>query len=473
MKIATEVLVIGAGSAGLSALRQVQKYTSDYRMVDHGPLGTTCARTGCMPSKVLISIARDFHRRNFYESQGILGGESLRCNLPRVLERVRSLRDQFAGGMEKSTLKLAGEKLIRGTASFLTPNEIQVGDDVIKTGRTIIATGSKPVFPEAWLPFRDKILTSENFFEQEDLQGRIGVIGLGAIGLELGQALSRLGLEVTGFDMLESIGGLTDPEVQKAAGKILGEELPLYLGAGASVYPEGDGLRVEAGEISIEVDKIIASLGVVPNVGSLGLEKLGVPLDRKGLPSFNPRTMQVEDLPVFIGGDVNGCRPILHEALDEGFIAGRNAGQNKAERYCRRIPAQIVFTDPSIAIVGAARDQLPVDSFVTGSADFSRQSRARIEERNSGILHLYADKSDGRLLGSEMLVPDAEHLAHQFGLALQHELTVHELLQMPYYHPTIEEGLRTALRDAAGKIKNPSRHDEMALCESSPEDPLC
>ncbi|MFH1964047.1 MAG: dihydrolipoyl dehydrogenase [Acidobacteriota bacterium] len=473
MGIKTDIVVIGAGSAGLSALRQVQKFTDSYVMIDPGPLGTTCARVGCMPSKVLISVAKDFHRRHGFPVRGIEGGEGLSCNIPVVMKHVRSLRDRFAAGMEKSTLKLAGKKLIKGRASFVSPTEVQVGSELYEAKRVVIAAGSHPAIPRAWMPFRDRILTSEDIFEQQDLPQKIGIIGLGAIGLELGQALSRLGLEIAGFDMAESIGGLTDPAVNSSALDILGRELPLYVGEAAEVEPEGDGLRVTAGKTGLHVDKIIASLGVIPNTEGLGLENLGIELNDRGLPPFNPLTMQVADLPVYIGGDINGCRPILHEALDEGFIAGQNAGQDASDCFCRRTSLRIVFSDPSIVGVGSAFSKLNPGSFVTGKSDFSSQSRAMVEGRNAGLLHIYADKQTTRLLGAEMIVPDGEHLGHTLSQAVQQELTVSEVLQMPFYHPTIEEGLRSALRDAAVKSADKYKPGELTLCGSCPEDPVC
>lgn len=469
----TEVLIIGAGSAGLSALRQVQKFTDSYIMADPGPLGTTCARVGCMPSKALISIAKDFHRRLSFPARGIRGGAELSCSIPVVMKHVRSLRDMFAAEMEETTLKLAGDKLVRGRAFFLSPHEIQVGPETYETGSVIIATGSRPAIPKGWMRFRDRILTSEDIFEQRDLPKKIGVIGLGAIGLELGQALSRLGLDITGFDMADKIGGLTDPSINRAALEILGKEFPINIGEPAEIEPDGDGLRVSSGEISLHVDKIFASMGAIPNTRDLGLENLGLELDNRGLPPFNPRTMQVADLPVFIAGDVNGCRQILHEALDEGFIAGRNAGNISAGCFCRRTSFRIVFSDPSIAGAGISFDKLAPGSFVTGTSDFSVQSRAMVEGRNAGLLHIYADKQTTRLLGAEMIVPDSEHLGHILSLAVQSEHTISDVLQMPFYHPTIEEGIRSALRDAAAKAADRYKPGELTLCESCPEDPVC
>ena len=113
-----DVAIIGAGSSGISALRQIKKHTNNFLLLDQAPLGTKCARVGCMPSKALISVAKDFHRRRVFQKQGILGGDNLVIDMPAVLSHVRKLRDRFTNGMEQTTKELAGDKLIIGKAKI-------------------------------------------------------------------------------------------------------------------------------------------------------------------------------------------------------------------------------------------------------------------------------------------------------------------------------------------------------------------
>jgi len=475
MQEKVDVTIIGAGSAGLSALRQVQKYTDNYIMVDHGPLGTKCARIGCMPSKVLISVAKDYHRRSVFDSEGIRGADQLKADIPAVMRHVRSLRDRFASAMVTATKHRAGDRLITGKAEIIAPNHLRVGDKEIETDSIIIAAGARPKVPDDWRVFGDRILTSDNIFEQEDLPRRIAVVGLGPIGLELGQSLSRLGLEITGFDMIESVGTITDPEINSEYLRILRKEFPIHLGAAVELREKNQSLLVKGPDVETIVDAAIVAAGVQPDLRGLGLENLGITLDKRGMPSFNADTMQIADLPVFIAGDTNGCRPILHEALDEGYIAGRNSSSNKAECYCRRTPLTIVFSDPEIALVGWTREQLENDkkTFVVGRADFAQQSRAKLEMRNQGLLHIYVDSKTAEILGAELICPGGEHLAHQLALAGQQKLSIFDVLQMPFYHPTIEEGLRTALQDAAKQLSDRHKSPALSLCGNCPETPLC
>lgn len=446
-----DVAIIGAGSAGLSALRVVRKLTDNFVFINDGSYGTTCARVGCMPSKTLVEAANAFHRRKALEAFGVGGADGLTVDIPAVLRRVRRLRDGFVAGMLKLTDELKDHS-IAGRARFLEPQVLAVGERRVHAKKIIIATGSRPVVPKEWAAFGARMLTSDDLFEQEALPSRMAVIGMGGIGSEIAQALARLGIEITGFDAAGHIAGLSDTHVNRQAVALLRTEFTMHLGQAAEPVIEGERIRVRAGNESVVVDKMLVALGRRPNIDQMDLENLGVELDEHGVPPFNSSTMQIAGLPVYIAGDANRRFPLLHEALDEGYIAGYNALRNEPVCFERRAPLAIIFTDPGIAIVGQSYTELKEDEIVIGEVDFSSQARARMAEINHGLLRVYADKSSGRLLGAEMCAPQGEHLAHLLALAVQRKLTVRELLGMPFYHPVLEEGLRTALRDAAGKL---------------------
>ena len=182
------------------------------------------------------------------------------------------------------------------------------------------------------------VLTTDTFFELEELPDSVAVIGLGVIGLELGQAMARLDIKVAGFDALENIAGLDDEVVNRTAVDTLGKEFPLHLGQPATISESGDKLLVSAGDVSVEVDAVLASLGRRPNLDRLALENLGQPLDQRGLPEYNPNTMQIGDTSVFFAGDINGDLAILHEAGEEGRIAGLNAASDTIRAFRRKTP---------------------------------------------------------------------------------------------------------------------------------------
>ncbi len=450
MKVDT--VIVGAGSAGLSALREVRRYTDDFLLINDGHWGTTCAAVGCMPSKALIEAANAFHRRHALDDFGIRGGESLRADIPAVLARVRKMRDGFVKGPQSVPAEL-GERAIAGRARLKGPGRLDVNGEQIDARAIILAPGSRPIVPGAWSDFGDRILTTDSLFEQTDLPPRIAVIGMGAIGVEIAQALARLGLEVAGVDAAEGLAGIDDAQVLAAFHPLLAAEIALHLGTSAELAPEGDAIRVRTQNASVTVDAVLAAVGRRPNIDTLGLETLGVPLDDKGMPQIDPATLRIGNLPVFLAGDANAYRPLLHEAADEGHIAGRMAAPDAAgDGLCRRTPLSIVFGAPQVARVGPPLSQLKDRDIASGTVDFSRQARARMAQTASGLLRVHADRATGQLLAAEMCVPSAEHLAHLLALAIERELTVADMLAMPFYHPVLEEGLRGALRDLAREV---------------------
>lgn len=445
-----DVIIIGAGSAGLAAVRQVRKQTERFLLINDGPYGTTCARVGCMPSKALIEAANAFHARHQAEAFGIRGSAGLSIDATAVMQRVRALRDRFVRGTLKATDALAARS-IPGRARLIGPGEVAVAQQIFRARRIIIATGSTPVVPEAWQALGDRLLTTDSFFDEATLPARIAVIGLGAIGIEMAQALARLDVDVHAFGKSARLAGISDPLVNAALRDSLGEEFAIHTGHEVHLSRTPSGVRVRAGSVDVEVDRALVAIGRKPNLEGLGLETLGITLDQRGMPPFDRNTMQIADLPVFIAGDANADAGLLHEAADEGFIAGVNAVGTEPTCFQRRTPLAIVFSDPGVAAVGQRFSGLDTDRCLIGSVDFSSQGRALTAQRNKGLLRVYASTDDARLLGAEMCAPAAEHMAHLLALAISRELTVHDLLAMPFYHPVLEEGLRTALRELAAK----------------------
>ena len=459
-----DVAIVGAGTAGLAALREVRQRTDDFVIVNKPPYGTTCARVGCMPSKTLIAAANAFHARVKLDTFGIRGADSMSVDIPAVLARVRTLRDDFVAGVLKSTEDL-GERSIAGHARLDGPNRLIVDDRVIEARQIVLAPGSSPIVPKPWQALSDRIYTTDTLFEAKDLPRRIGVIGLGAIGAEMAQALARLGIEIHAFDGADQMAGISDHKVADIVRKSLGEEFAIHLGVEVDLASATDGIEIRWGDNSVEVDRVLVAVGRRNNVQDLGLESLGVPLDDRGMPTVDPQTMRIGDTSVLLAGDANGIRPILHEGADDGHIAGLNATRNVPVRLVRRTAMSITFCTPEIAAIGKKAADLDLDDCLTGEVDFSSQGRARTMQENCGLLRIYATRADGRLLGAEMAAPAAEHLAHLLALAIDQDLTVHDLLRMPFYHPTLEEGLRTALREIARELP-PCGISDLAGCGS-------
>lgn len=448
-----DVAIIGSGTSGLNAMGQVRRAGKSFVLINGGEPGTTCARVGCMPSKAFIQVAEDFHRRKVLSRHAIEGGDGLSVDIEAALEHTRNLRDIFVDRVLGGTTDDLGDEFIEDYAEFVAPNRLKVGDEEIEANAIVIATGSTPIVPEAWKALGERIVTTDGFFELEQLPASMAVIGLGVIGLELGQTLSRLGVDVTGIDALETLSGLTDPLVNQSAIDVIGADMPLWLGQQAELSAEGDKLRVKTADYDIVVDKALVSIGRRPNFDRLRLDRLGVALDQRGLPAYDPQTMQVEDLPVYLAGDINGDMPILHEAGEEGKIAGYNAAKGVPTRFERKAPLAITFCDPNIVTAGARWSELKDrDDVVTAEMPMGPVGRALIMAKNKGVIRLYAEKSTGLVLGGAMIAVKGESLGHLLAWIVQQKLTVEQALQLPYYHPVIEEALQGALNNLLGEV---------------------
>jgi len=341
-----EVAIIGAGSAGLYCMGQVKRFTDNFVLIDGGELGTTCSRVGCMPSKVMIQIAEDFHRRTIFNREGIEGKEHLSVNIEDAMEHVQDMRDTFVDRTLSHSIDMMPEgQLIESNVHFIDANTLETDDgDFIKAKKIIIATGSRPIIPASWAEFADSIYTSDEIFEQDELPESIAVIGLGVIGLEIGQSLSRLGTKVTGIDQQTIISGIDDPAVNQTAIEIIGKEFPLWLGHAADIKLLDNGkLQVTAGEQSVEVDKIFAGLGRQPNTDKLNLQSTGLKIFANGVPEFNPYTMQLVDSSIYIAGFCTAEEPILHESGFDGLVAGFNIMQDKTVAFKHKTPLGITY----------------------------------------------------------------------------------------------------------------------------------
>lgn len=454
-----DVAIIGAGTAGLNARREVLRRGGRPLLIERGPYGTTCARVGCMPSKLLIAAAESAHEVGRAATFG-LRVDGWRVDGPAVMARVRALRDRFAGGVVRAVEAFPAEETLRGHARFVGPTSLQVGDHTCVEARAVVvAAGSRPFLAPPFDAIADRVLTSDTVFEIADLPASLAVIGTGIIALELGQAIHRLGVRTVFFNPLDELGPFTDPALRDAARAALGAELDLRLSTSITqaraddagivlAWPDGGGTMHEE-----RFAAVLVAAGRIPDLDGLDLARTGLPLDARGLPPWDPRTTQCGELPVFLAGDVNKHLPLLHEAADEGTIAVANAmAWPDVRAHERRTPLAVAFTDPQMALVGTRHAELPPGRCAVGEIDFADQGRAQVMARNQGLARLYAEVGSCRLLGAELLGPQMEHMAHLLAWAVQQRLTVQKILEMPFYHPVLEEGLRTALRALATEL---------------------
>lgn len=458
-----DVAVIGAGTAGLAAYRAARARGARAAIVEAGPYGTTCARVGCMPSKLLIAAAEASHAIDAAPAFGVHVEGAKRIDGREVMGRVKRERDRFVGFVLKGVEGIPPEDRVVGRARFTGRDTLDVdGHTRIEAKSVVIATGSSPSVPALLKAAGDRLVVNDDVFSWDDLPASVVVFGPGVIGLELGQALARLGVRVAVLGRGGRVGPLTDPVVRDAFLAAISTEL--YVDPDAHVERVtrvGDEVEVayRALDGSPRVERfsyLLAATGRRPNIDGLGLESLGIALDATGVPVHDTKTLRIDGTNIFIAGDAANDIPLLHEAADEGRIAGHNAADpaGTAPGH-RRAPLSAVFTDPQVAIVGSGFAKLAPGTFEAGEVSFADQGRSRVILKNRGHLRVYADRATGRFLGAEMAGPAAEHIGHLLAWALANRMTVASMLEMPFYHPVVEEGLRTALRDLEAKLAVP------------------
>lgn len=405
-----DVAVVGAGTAGLAAERAARKAGAKTLLIDDAFAGTTCANVGCMPSKLLIAAANtafDARRASIFGIQTQISVDDRA-----VMARVRKEREGFVSTTLKSIEKLPAGVCVRQRARFVGQTRLALGDGSAITAKAIvIATGSRPSIPTPFARLGDILLTNETIFELPKLPRSIAVIGAGPLGLELAQALARLGVDIKVFDEGERLAALRDTKVANELRSVLGREFPIHLGVKVEIEKQGGEARLSwSGDSSGEAtfERVLVAAGRPPALHELDLKATGLLTNEHGVPKFDPSTLQCGDAPIFLAGDVDGQRAVLHEAYAEGAIAGRNAALfPHVERAKRSVPLAIMFTDPPLATIGVS----PSDVMMVGSSSYGDQGRARVEGRNAGLIRIYADREGGVVKGACLFAPGMDHIA--------------------------------------------------------------
>lgn len=438
-----DVIVIGGGTAGLSAYRQAKSLGKKALIIEANDFVTTCANVGCMPSKLLIAAAENYHEISKSAQFGISVKE-VSLNDEVLWSRVRSERDRFVNFVKKGAEKIDAQDKIIGRAKFIDLNTIEVNREHFQAKSFVIATGSHPFIPSVFHNIKG-LLTNENVFELTQTPKSLAVIGAGVIGLELGFAFKNLGTKVTLFHKHKEVLRLSK-EINDYIVKDLQSQFDFRTTNIEKVKEVKNGYEITTDEETVFVEKILIATGRKPNIDNVGLNKI-IP---DALKEYNRQTTQIGHLPLFLAGDVNQDVTLLHEAAKEGVIAGTNASNYPhIQEKKRDTLLAIAFTHPQIAQVGETY-HLPND-VIKGTVSFEDQGRSRVMLRNKGMLNIYYDRQTHLLLAAEMYGPDAEHIAHSLVWLIEKQTTLEEMLNFPYYHPVIEEGLRTAVRDAALK----------------------
>ncbi len=460
-----DVVIIGAGPGGyVSAIRCAQLGLStacvESWINDEGKpaLGGTCLNVGCIPSKALLDSSHHFaHIKNQSNVHGInVTGVSMDVNkmVSRKAKIVKTLTQGINGLFKKNKIDW-----LRGQAKIISNKEIEISPTneahdektVVLANHIIIATGSVPTkIPSASIDNKF-IVDSTGALKFNEVPRRLGVIGAGVIGLELGSVWNRLGSEVIVLEALPNFLSLVDHQVAKEAEKSLREQ-GLDIRLGAKVTGTGSNNRevtinyddVE-GKQQITVDKLIVAVGRSPNTAGLGADECGLELDQRGFITVDDHC-NTSLKNIYAIGDVIDKGPMLaHKAEDEGIaVAEIIAGQAGHVNY-DVIPA-VIYTSPEVAMVGKTEEQLNKENikYKIGKFPFLANSRAKVNSENEGFVKIIAEEKTDKVLGVSIIGTLAGTMIAELALAMEFGASAEDIARTCHAHPTHTEAVKEA-----------------------------
>jgi dihydrolipoyl dehydrogenase len=456
-----DVVVIGAGPAGYpAAIRAAQNGLNtacidDWKNHDGSrSFGGTCLNAGCIPSKALLESSELVHRANTeFAKHGIEVG-SISVDLAKMQARKAGIVKQLTGGIA-ALLKANGVTALQGRGRLLGDNRVELLDgggatQVLRAKDIIIATGSTPIeLPIAKFD-GERIVDSWGALEFTQVPARLGIIGAGVIGLELGSVWHRLGAEVVLLEALDALLPMTDAQIAKEAARSFKRQgLDIRLGARLTAAErKGDGveLRYQAGgvEQSLEVDKLIVCVGRRPFTAGLLGDDLQLQLDGRGFIVVDEHCRT--NLPgLWAVGDVVRGPMLAHKGTEEGVMVADLIAGKFAEVNYDVIPS-VIYTAPEIAWVGKTEAELGANGieYKVGTFSFAANGRAKGMEQTEGLVKLISAASDDELLGVHIIGPVAGELIAEAVLAMEFSASGEDLQRTVHAHPTLSEALHEA-----------------------------
>lgn len=446
------MVVIGAGSAGLVASLIAAAVKAKVALIEENKMGGDCLNTGCVPSKALIASAKLLSRAKRAEEFG-LDRVAIDFDFAKVMERIQSIIKRIEPHDSAERFTGLGVDCIKGRAKIVSPFEVKIDDKILTTKNIIIATGAKPMIPG--LPGLEKInyLTSDTIWDIRTLPEKFVVLGAGPIGCELAQAFSRLGSKVTLVQRGAQIMKKEDPD---ASGIIIdkfrseGIDLRLNHPATAVEVLEGKKLLIcehERKEVRIEFDEILIALGRTPNVKGFGLEEMGVELT--GSKHIETNDFLQTNFPnIYCSGDVHGRYQFTHTAAHEAWYSSVNAlfGSFKKFRVNYGVIPWATYTDPEVAKVGLNETdaRLAGIQYEVVKYGIDDLDRAIADSEDHGFVKVLTVPGKDRILGVTIVGNHAADVIAEFVLAMKHGIGLNKILGTIHIYPTMAEANKYA-----------------------------
>ena len=458
-----DVLVIGGGPGGYVAAIRAAQLGFSVACCESNPyadpkgeprLGGTCLNVGCIPSKALLHTSHLFaEAAHGFAAQGISVG-SPSIDVPKMIARKNGIVDQLTGGI-KGLFKKNKVTLLNGHGSFAGGGEgawqVKVGDEMIQARQVVIATGSRARHLPGVAVDNAMVCDNVGALNIDAVPKKLAIIGAGVIGLEMGSVWSRLGAEVTILEALPDFLSVADADVAKEAAKVFKKQgLDIQLGVaigevkvskrGVSVaYADKAGVAQQ-----LDADRLIVSVGRVPNTDGLNAEAVGLKLDERGRIDVDDHCRT--NLPgVWAVGDVVRGPMLAHKAMEEAvMVAERIAGQ--AGHCCFDTIPWVLYTHPEIAWVGKTEQQLKADgvAYKVGKIPFMANGRALGMGDTTGFVKMLADAATDRILGVHVIGANASELISEAVVAMEFGAASEDLARICHAHPTLSEVMHEA-----------------------------
>ena len=441
-----DAIVIGSGQAGNPLSHALVDHGWKVALVERAHLGGTCINTGCTPTKTMVASAQVAHYARNAARWGVRAGD-VTVDLPAVVARKNAVVQSFRGGQQRRVDERPNLRLYRGQARFLSPRQLQVGDDILESGRIFINAGTRPDTPA--LPGLETVdcLTNESLLDLQQLPEHLLVLGGGYIGLEFGQMFRRFGSRVTVVHRGDQVLAREDADVAGELQKALeadGIEIRLNTKPvrveklkNETVLTVAAGGRTE----TIRASHLLAATGRRPNTDNLGLESAGVELDSHGYIKVNGR-LETNVPGIWALGDIKGGPAFTHISYNDYQIVFANliAGENLTieDRY---LPYSL-FTDPQLGRVGMTEKEARASGrkLKIGSYPMAYVARAIERDETTGLMKLIADAGTDRILGAAILGIEGGELVQILGALMLAGAPYTVLKGAVYIHPTLAEG---------------------------------
>ena len=457
-KIKKDLVIVGAGPGGYVAAIRAGQLGQKVALIDKGSLGGVCLNWGCIPSKALIHVAKLYEEMQDSEEIGITASD-VSIDLAKTQKWKLSVVTKLTSGVSQ-LVKASGGEIIIGTANFVTANSVEVTLPnlervTVEFDKAIVACGSKTIEIPGFKIDGTYVVDSKEALEWTKAPKRLAVIGGGVIGLEIGMLYQKFGTQVSVVELSPQLLPGIDSEISKAIEKVCTKKkIGVYLEAKAAGYTKKGNeltLNVETkkGPVQISCDKILLAVGRAPNGTALGLEKIGIHMDR-GRVLVN-KHQQTNLAHIYAIGDVVGGQLLAHKASKEGIVAAEHVAGHASEYDVRAMPGAI-FTDPEIATVGLSEDEAKKQNipYFVGHFPFAASGRALSERQTEGFVKVIGNKSNGLLLGAHIMGPHASDLIAEATLAIEMGATVEDVALTVHPHPTTSETMAEACEEAIG-----------------------